>query len=58
MENSVVIITAKLTETKGRKLFMSATVRGPNGDVLVEATALFITIQKDPVHVVEVIESQ
>ena len=53
MENSAVIITAKLTETKGRKLFMSATVRNPNGDVLVEATALFITIQKDQVPVIE-----
>lgn len=47
MANSVVIITAKLTEAKGRKLFMSATARSPSGDVLVEATALFITIHKD-----------
>lgn len=47
MANSSVIITAKLNEAKGRKLFMSATMRSPDGDILVESTALFITMQKE-----------
>ena len=47
MANTSAIITAKLVESKGRKLFMNAIMRSPDDVILVEATALFITIQKE-----------
>ena len=48
MANTSVKIVAKLVEKKGRKMFMSAVMTGPNDDILVESTALFITMQKEP----------
>ena len=45
MANTAVIVTAKLSETKGRKLFMAAVMRNPSGEVLADATALFITMK-------------
>lgn len=47
MANTAVVITAKLSETKGRKLFMNAVMRNPSGDVLADATALFITTKTE-----------
>ena len=47
MANTSVVITAKLTESKGRKLFMSAVMRSPDDEILVESSALFITMQKE-----------
>lgn len=47
MANTSVKIIAKLDEKKGRKLMMSAVMMGLGDVVLVEATALFITMQKE-----------
>jgi acyl-coenzyme A thioesterase PaaI-like protein len=47
MENTEVKIIAKLTEKKGRKMFMSAVMYNTKNEILVESTALFITMQKE-----------
>lgn len=47
LANTAVIVTAKLSESKGRKLFMTAVMRNPSGDVLADATALFITMKAE-----------
>lgn len=47
LESTIVKIVAKMTERKGRKIFMSATVFSTEDIILVEATALFITMQKE-----------
>lgn len=48
MANTSVKIIAKLDEKKGRKLMMSAIMMGSADEVLVDATALFITMLKEP----------
>ena len=52
MANTSVKIIAKMDEKKGRKLLMSAIMLSDTNVILVEATALFITMQKEPVPVV------
>lgn len=47
MENTAVKIIAKLSEKKGRKMFMSAVMYNADNEILVESTALFITMQKE-----------
>jgi hypothetical protein len=47
MANTSVVITAKLVKSKGRKLFMNAVMRSTDDDILIESSALFITMQKE-----------
>ena len=49
MANTSVKIIAKMDEKKGRKMLMSAHMLSESNEILVEATALFITMQKEPV---------
>lgn len=42
VENSTVVIRARLTERKDRKLFMAATMEDRHGVVLADAQSLFI----------------
>ena len=44
--NSTVLLKTKLKETKGRKLYMTATMEDINGNILAESTSLFIVMRK------------
>lgn len=47
-ENSLVILKAKVSELKGRKLFMTATMEDVEGNILADSNSLFIIIKDAP----------